>query len=344
MCEFSREQKFLMRQEVTKQAIRYFLGELSEAEQSEIEERFFADEDYSRFLDAVENDLVDDYVGGKLNFLQKQNFERRFLISERRREAVRSARILRADLFAENEKKVIFFPAWFSFRQSIADFFRIPRSIQAGGFAAVAILVLLGAFWLTRLPENNQTARTENKNRMQIIERTKQRSPHILPLTNENPPDLNKPQKVNQNRIIENVKPKLSTKSKPEKREKSPMPSLPDKLKSNPAFTLLHAAQITEKQVIAQSPNVKNYRFRVVHNNTQEFVSYRVEIHASDGDLLWSREIAVNEKTRQKPLALDVRRGALSDRGSYELTISGATDDGQLEEINSYNFSVVREK
>jgi hypothetical protein len=100
------------------------------------------------------------------------------------------------------------------------------------------------------------------------------------------------------------------------------------------------AAPPAEKSLIIEPGNAKNIRLRVAHNGTQEFVSYRVEIHAADGDLLWSREFAAGEKAPQKTLALAVRRGALVGSNKYGLTISGATGDGQLEEINFYNFSI----
>lgn len=317
------------------QAIRYFLGELSENEKSAVEEHFFADEDFSRFLDAAEKDLIDDYVGDRLDFLQKQNFESRFLISERRRDAVRAARILQTELLVKKEKED-FFAAKVSLRQRLEELFRFRLMLPASGFAALAILFSLGVFWLIRSPENDQTARIENENHTRSVEIPK--PPPVLSAMNDSSPNLNKTQRSRQNLLVENKKPKLSVKPKNERREKPPVVS-PAKLKSNPAFTLLPLTQTAEKSLIVGAPDAKNIRLRVVHNNAENFIKYRVEIHASDGDLIWSREIVVSEKTLHKPLALDVRSGALAS-GAYKLTMNGATGDGQLEEINSFNFSV----
>ena len=41
---------------------RYLLGELSEEQQVEIEDRAFADQKYLASITAVENDLIDEYV------------------------------------------------------------------------------------------------------------------------------------------------------------------------------------------------------------------------------------------------------------------------------------------
>lgn len=312
-----------------KQAVRYFLGELSEREQSAVEERFFADADYSRFLDAVENDLIDDYVGGELDFRQTQNFARNFLISERRREAVRLAQILQAETFTEKEKAVLPVAPSVSLWQRLGNFFRVPNLAWAGGLATMAFLILLGGLWFINSPEKNQIAQIETKNLMPITDSSKSSLSLTLSPTGGNPPNANTTQK----QLLKSApKPNLE---KREKRQTAPRVEP----KPIPAFNLLPPMQSAEKPLIVGVRNAENIRLRVVHNNAENFIKYRVEIHASDGDLVWSREIAVNEKTSPKPLALDVRSGALIE-GNYGLTISGATDDGQLEEINSYNFSV----
>lgn len=313
-----------MTREFTEQAIRYLLGELSESEQSAVEARFFADEDYSFFLDAVENDLIEDYIGDKLDVRQTQNFERNFLISERRREAVRLAAEAQALARAEEIVRP-YLRAGFC----LSRFFRVPNLAWTGGLATIAILILLGGLWLKNSPEKNQIAQIETENQTPIADSSKSSLSMVLPPTNENPPDTNATQK----QVLKSaLKPNL------EKREKPPIASRVEP-KPIPAVTLPPPVQSAEKPFIVGARNAENIRLRVVHNNAENFIKYRVEIHAQDGDLLWSREIAVNEKTLQNPLALNVRRGALV-AGSYGLTLSGATVDGQLEEVNFYNFTV----
>jgi hypothetical protein len=329
----------MSRREFREQAIRYFLGELSEAEQSAVEERFFLDEDYSRFLDAAEEDLINLYVRGELDFQQEQNFESHFLISERRRERVRSAQILESEFSAEKENSALSLiapPGSFR-RWRFENLFHIPRLARAGGLAVAAILILLGSLLLVRSPEENPTAVIEYKNPTHA----KSSLSLISPPAGEKPPELKTVQKqtIRQKEISKPVA-KLDLKT----RRKMPPAVALAKPKTIPALTLLPPPmKNAEKPLIAGSGGrrIENIRLRVVvHRSAQNFVKYLVEIRASDGDLVWSREIAVSEKTLRKPLALDVRSGALASDASYDLTISGATDDGQLEEINSYNFSV----
>ncbi len=94
-----------------------------------------------------------------------------------------------------------------------------------------------------------------------------------------------------------------------------------------------------ERPVLNVPKSVETIRLRVVHDNQQEFIRYRAEIRDQSGDLIWSREIPVSEKTLVRPISLNVRSAALTP-GSYELTLSGITSDNQLEEIKFYNFVV----
>src|SRR5258708_5743989 len=74
---------------------RYLLGELSEEEQTQIEERAFVDKEYSLLVQEVERDLMDEYASGELAGANRQAFERRFFASERRRKQIEFAKTLR---------------------------------------------------------------------------------------------------------------------------------------------------------------------------------------------------------------------------------------------------------
>src|ERR1051326_4573898 len=57
------------------QLTRYLLGEMSEAEQTQIEVRYFADPQLLAELCAWRNRLIDDYVCGGLSPSMRQRFE-----------------------------------------------------------------------------------------------------------------------------------------------------------------------------------------------------------------------------------------------------------------------------
>jgi len=72
----------------------YLLGELSEDQQVEIEDRAFADEEFMAGITAVENDLIDEYVRGQMSDADRRRFESRFLNSESRRKRIEFAKAL----------------------------------------------------------------------------------------------------------------------------------------------------------------------------------------------------------------------------------------------------------
>ncbi len=73
---------------------RYLLGKLSEPEQVAIETDYFADKEKFEETWAAENDLIDDYLRGKLNKSNRELFEKRFLSSPAGREQLKAAQIL----------------------------------------------------------------------------------------------------------------------------------------------------------------------------------------------------------------------------------------------------------
>jgi hypothetical protein len=74
--------------------VRYLLGDLSQEEQVQVEDRAFADPEYLVVLQAVEVDLIDAYVNGELSPEERCGFERQFLASPERRRKVAFARDL----------------------------------------------------------------------------------------------------------------------------------------------------------------------------------------------------------------------------------------------------------
>src|SRR5215211_5709259 len=71
---------------------RYLLGELSEEQQVEIEDRAFANKEYLASITAIENDLIDEYVRHELSEADRRKFESRFLASAERRKRVEFAK------------------------------------------------------------------------------------------------------------------------------------------------------------------------------------------------------------------------------------------------------------
>src|SRR4030095_4504999 len=59
--------------------VRYLLGDLSERENVEIEERAFSDQEFMQTIQSAESDLIDAYARGELSERECQQFESRFV-------------------------------------------------------------------------------------------------------------------------------------------------------------------------------------------------------------------------------------------------------------------------
>jgi anti-sigma factor RsiW len=75
---------------------RYLLGELDEEPSAALERDYFAREDLFDRVWAAENDIVDEYLSGRLSAHQRDRFERHYLASPGHRDRVAAARALRS--------------------------------------------------------------------------------------------------------------------------------------------------------------------------------------------------------------------------------------------------------
>jgi hypothetical protein len=128
---------------------RYLLGELSGQELDQFEEEYVCNSELFDLLSVAEDDLIDDYAGGRLSRSERARFERHFLSSEDRRDRVRHAEALRAFANREASLAALRRPGrvqashWFTFSSWLR-----PSTSWMGFLPIAASLVLLvGASW-----------------------------------------------------------------------------------------------------------------------------------------------------------------------------------------------------
>jgi hypothetical protein len=124
-------------------ARRFWLGQLSPEEQGRVEELAFDDPQWFAFLQAAEDDLIDEFVYDDLSSEERTLFEKHFLAQQPElREDVEVARALRAHL----ERKPIVVPSlWERFRKwiHIGAIPLIPVMAKASVIIAAAIIALV---------------------------------------------------------------------------------------------------------------------------------------------------------------------------------------------------------
>ena len=127
--------------------VQYLLGELSENQQVELEDRAFEDPVLLSNITAVEHDLIDEYVAGLLRGERRERFESHFLASAERREKVAFARALKdvvvQDASRETGRAKVDRPPFF------ASFFTfLSRPAVGYAFVAWSAVLLIASAWL----------------------------------------------------------------------------------------------------------------------------------------------------------------------------------------------------
>jgi hypothetical protein len=114
----------------------YLLGEISETERDDFEDRFLADRDSFEIVQAAEDELIDEYVFGRLSGARRRRFEERFLRTEVQRRRVELARRLGSSAAAMHSP-VTRWPALFE---------PVRRNVSAAAFATAVLVFALALF------------------------------------------------------------------------------------------------------------------------------------------------------------------------------------------------------
>src|SRR5262249_41900518 len=99
---------------------RYLLGQLSQDEESQIEERLLFDDDYMELLLVVEDEIIESYVGGALPARELKWVEKNFFCSPERIRKLRFEKILERYNSTTHEEEPRFLNRvrqWFSLRR-----------------------------------------------------------------------------------------------------------------------------------------------------------------------------------------------------------------------------------
>jgi len=137
---------------------RYLLGDrMAEAEQERIERSYFeSDQNFDRLLE-VEDDLIDNYIRGRLSPRESAQFERHFLAAQRRRDRYEAMRAIAASFFRGGPR------SHHSLLKGFIDFFAMQSptartAMAASGAVAIVAFGLLGVGYV-RLWRDSVNAR-----------------------------------------------------------------------------------------------------------------------------------------------------------------------------------------
>jgi hypothetical protein len=312
----------------------YLLGELSEQEQVEIEDRAFEDQRVLEQILAVEQDLIDDYVSGDIPEENLPRFQNHFLASAERKKKVTFAKTLAAVANATvlNEGPApaikVDAPSWHA---KLTAFFT--RPVIAYSFAAASLVLFIVGSWLVvdrirlgseiaqfRTIQESQTAQNRQLEKDLVDERL--RNQELMANRGAAPQQTPTP------------------KLQPETPQQPTTPTSPVVV----ALSLLPGISRSSNSLprLAIAKDVSLVRLQIGIDPKENYRRYRVELRTENGrQVLAQGNLSARGGTRGRNIPLNVPASVLGN-GRYELTLKGITESGATEDVGFYYFDVLK--
>ena len=312
----------------------YLLGELSEPEQAQLEESYFADDAlFERFL-AVKDELIDAYARGDLAGEKRRRFEQHYLASEPRRQRLEEAkefiRAISANAVNEPTVKgaaVIHGAAESWWRHFIGKVLTPRPLLWQGAIAGLLLLALAGSWILVKRVQNRRAAeqaRLQNEEAIRKRKEEESRRAVVPPANIPSPsPGSTVPDHSQQPNVAGNQSPK------PPQGQIASLVLLPFATRDGSGSNSLLLGS-----------DMRVVRLQLVFQGA--FSRYDVVLRTVGGEQVLHRSgLKGSTAGAGKSVNLTVDPSLLRHQ-DYIITLSGRTAAGKLEAIGDYYFTVVR--
>jgi anti-sigma factor RsiW len=303
--------------------IQYLLGELSEEEQSSIEQKYFLDQDYRRELSAIERDLIDRYVRGELSEERHERFERYFMRSPGRKERIEFASALAmsgpATLVSKPESTPVIVSRWSRFLGLLSS---NPRAVAA---ATVMLVATLFGIWLITYFRDKAAREAAD----QVLRQQKQKSPPQIeerPKQEPAPPNGERDQHIQAGgRAPERVLPHPSTSTRT-------------------AVFVLGSGLVRNDDAVKEFlvPRSRDRISLQAYLDGDGYDRYRAALQTPEGEQVFNWNELKVKPGRSQQIVVSLSAKLLTSR-DYVLRIDGITIDGRSEEVGKYYFRVIRQ-
>lgn len=314
---------------------RYLLGELSEQEQTQLEEEYFANDAlFERFL-AVKDDLIDAYARGDLVAEKRQRFEQHFLASRPRQDRVEEAKgFIRAvtahSTTAARVNAADSAQSQNTWWQQVISFTTLRPLVWRGALVAVLLIAVGGSWLLVRRFQDQRSEREQSQNQEAADKRREEerRAAVVSP--------------VNGNQLPTNPTPTPSPGNTPQPKSanKQPLPPMPAQVAS------LFLSPFSPRDPTASNSLRLRPQTSAVHLGLaftgDEYKRYDAVLRTLDGKQVFSRRgLSVTSGATGRSVTIRLEP-AIFDRQDYIITLNGLTADGKIEAIGDYYFRVER--
>jgi hypothetical protein len=334
---------------------RYLLGELPEAERSELADRYFVDEEFFDELLDVENELVDQYVRGQLSSEERKNFgdylrslpdgESKLATAYALMEAGNEARVASPAQSAEATRAGLTedthlptaeaSPASRSRWESLSEWlFGGRHSLQ---YATATILIALVACLAYLIVTQRQLHRDLEQFRAERTHAEQEK----LNLARQ--AQTAQQEQTAQRERISQLEQELARAQQQQEQQKeaqdTPQPSTTAVLASLTLTPTLRSGGTPD--VLTLTRNTKTVSLVMPVASEEQIAGYRAVLQTSEGQLVFSQK-RLRPQPSRRGRAVTLRLPAARLTGdSYKLTLQGKAADG-IEIAQDYYFNIVR--
>jgi len=331
---------------------RFLLGDISQQEKEEVEERAFLDSEFFEHLQAAEDDLIDDYLYGDLSSKEKERFKKYFLPQPGRYEALRIAKALQRHISpsgarAPSTVKVI--PDSLPKRTSFLDFLKARSLAFRFSVAAAILLIVTAGVWIVTsvLRQQGNPAPVEARQSNQSAQPPKG-SQNSQPNKELQGKADQASQEQNQTSSNKAPEPQSVTASSEGRKEDERKPVSSPKRSAAPAYAvlLMPAGPVRgESEVIKVKlpPNARQAILQLPLIEGTRYLNYQATLTTDNQRVVrtWPR-LKSTASESGKIVAIKVPVNLLSSDQHYRVMLSGISSEGTVREIRPYYFQVLK--
>lgn len=344
-----------LKHEADNLTLKYLLGDLSEDEKQQVEERFFKDDNYYEGLLVAEDELIYNYLCGALSRRECELFDAQLAVSERRREKVAVVRALMAEAAAavKTAAPVVVSSAQTDARENperaswwkaIAKFFA-GRTMALQFAMAAAMVLLAGAgvwLWLQTANLKSQVEIAEAKRQQseqearQYRDQVKAQTQDLQSRNQTLNEQLQREQEARQ--AAEKERAELQQRLQEESLKHSPNTAPGDAIVSFALESGMRRDSGDEPQRLRIPANARRLQLQLDLGSDDGKGVYRAEVKTFGGVLVWSKDALSGSSTNWGKAVSLVLPTMIFKNGEYELTLKRAREQGKFEDIGYYYF------
>lgn len=288
----------------------FLLGELSSEELERIEEMAFDDPDTFTFIQAAQDDLIDDYVNDQLSSGEKESFQNYFLAQPGRRQDLRIGRALQQYLARDEEPVAAVASSSIPARpkMSIFDWMHLrPVALPLLSMILVAAVVL-AIVVRTQRDDNPTIAHVE---------------PTPVPTPSSSP----------------SVTPVQPTPSPTPKQTQSP-PAPSPRQSVEPFYAVLTPGGLARSVGEVEKVPATSGSFELPLVDDTPYQHYEATLQRNGSRIKDWPNLQPKQMQSGRAIKVEVPAGLLENRQLYRITLNGISANGKAQLVNTYYFQV----